>query len=504
MYLNFYELRKEPFSLAPDPEFLYLSQQHKDALGAIIYGIRAKQGFVSVVGEVGTGKTTIVRTYLHKAGRDKVLPIFIFNSRISFAELIETFLREIGIGNEQIEGMKTVNEMVMAAHRAMLEQGNTIVLIIDEAQNMPPDTLAKLCILSNFETNKAKLVQIILVGQPELQKKLALHELRQLRQRIAFRALITPLTEEDSTNYLHHRVSLVAKNNKPVFTNRAVKKIVTYSKGVPRVINVLCENSLVAGYGLQKKPVSLKIVKQVIAEHEGLDQSSPLQVRNLIGGTAALLIPLVFLLIYLPHFDSPKDLYDRMTSLANILDSRAEQDGSGSKNSETNGPKSASINEEIPPDGAIAASVAPANRPSSSTPADIDPPNRFWESFTLGTQHEPLNEPLTHEDDPFLNNQGQPAYFQNSRQGYESGQYSHLKVVQKGDTVSTLCEATYGFVNSRVLLWVKSHNPHISNLDEIRINEIIFFPEMKTPSFFKMPRSSDNYRSPLKEEIVSR
>ena len=300
MYLNFYQLRKKPFSLAPDPEFLYLSQQHKDALGAIIYGIKEREGFVTVVGEVGTGKTTVIRSYLNSAYRKQILPVFIFNSKITFHELMQAFLSEIGIAPEEILRARTVNDMVndmvKLAYQAMLEKsshGKNIVLIIDEAQNMPIETLGNLCILSNFETTKAKLIQIVLVGQPELQKKLDLYELRQLRQRVAYRAQITPLAAKEAVGYLHHRLSLSSKEKKPVFTTRAINRILKHSKGVPRVINILCENSLVAGYGLQKKPVSLKVVKQVIAEYEGRRFSGPLQLKNVAGSMLILLLAIL-------------------------------------------------------------------------------------------------------------------------------------------------------------------------------------------------------------------
>jgi general secretion pathway protein A len=512
MYLNFFELSKTPFSLAPDPEFLYLSQQHKDALGAIIYGIRAKQGFVSVVGEVGTGKTTIVRAYLSKFGQKQILPIYIFNSRISFSELMEFFLREIGISGEVIKGLKTVNEMVMVAYQAMLEKaktGSTIVLIIDEAQNMPTDTLAKLCILSNFETAKSKLIQIVLVGQPELQKKLSLYELRQLRQRIAYRALIKHMSTKDSINYLNHRLSLSAKGNKPVFSKRAVNKIVDYSKGVPRVINILCENSLVAGYGLQKKPVSLKIVKKVIAEYEDKCPSFSLQASHVAGGVLVLLLVAASVASYIyPQFASylhpqhlSKVLSTGPTKIISTIELQGEALVDNTDSLAANNRDADRIDQKSPSSNSSAGEVSSSDNAKPDDNVEAIRVPRSWESFSLTLLSEPPNEAQTrYKEQVRLKQSINPTV----EQDMVSRPSPRLIVAQKGDTVSSLCQSMYGFVNAQVLKWIRIHNPHISNLDEIRVDEVIYFPEIKTTNYFKVPRRAINHASATEEELVSR
>ncbi|MDG5467438.1 AAA family ATPase [Deltaproteobacteria bacterium IMCC39524] len=481
MYLNFYQLHKKPFSLAPDPEFLFLSQQHKDALGAIVYGIREREGFVSIVGEVGTGKTTIIRSFLHKAGRNKILPIFIFNSKITFAELMKTFLSEIGLDVDAIQEKYNVNDMVRLAYNAMLEktrEGKNLVLIIDEAQNMPVETLGSLCILSNFETAKAKLIQIVLVGQPELQKKLDLHELRQLRQRIAYRALITPLSIKDSMNYLHHRLSLSAIGKTPAFTASAIRRIVEHSKGIPRVINILCENSLVAGYGSQKKPVSLKLVKQVIDEYEGKRLPKHFQLRNVTGSVLVVLLTAFLVASYLPsRANSP---VEEQASIRVLPEAPLQSDTSN----EGEIPSSKNVVKPVVLETVIAPSAQEIrdtdDSGSSKLPAKTLSPQPV-ETLTLANLPEILREQSTigaAEDKNVRSEEG--SYSSRPTERYiPSKQSTSLRVAQKGDTVSKLFLEKYGFYNTRALEWIKSHNPHIANMDQIQIDQIIYFPAIE-------------------------
>ena len=268
MYLNFYHLRKEPFQITPDPEFLFLSPSHKEALASIIYGIEQRKGFVAIIGEVGVGKTTLLRSYLEEVDRKPLKIVYIFNSNVSFRGLLKTVHQELGLTAEADDAYEMVNRL----HRWLIDEykkGNNVVLIIDEAQNMPTETLENLRMLSNLETSKDKLMQIVLVGQPELEHKLNQKELRQLRQRIAVKATISPLTKEECMKYVRHRLSKVATKEAPVFTTEAMKQIVRKSQGVPRVINILCDNSLITGFGYQKRRIGSRIVKEVVADFEG-------------------------------------------------------------------------------------------------------------------------------------------------------------------------------------------------------------------------------------------
>lgn len=262
MYLNFYNLKKEPFQITPDPSFLYMSHVHKEALASIIYGVEKRKGFILITGAVGVGKTTILRAYLEKAGNEKLTTIYVFNANISYLNLLKYIFVELNMVPESNEIFTMVNQL----HQRLLKEykeGRNIILIIDEAQNMPVDTLENLRVLSNFETETEKLVQIVFCAQPEFEKTLNLDELKQLKQRIAVKATILPLTREDGATYIHHRLKTAGDKDGIIFTEFAVREIVKAAQGIPRVINVLCDNSLITAFGYGKKRVGTGIVREI-------------------------------------------------------------------------------------------------------------------------------------------------------------------------------------------------------------------------------------------------
>jgi general secretion pathway protein A len=264
MYLDFYRLEKPPFHITPDPEFLFLSPSHKAALGAIIHGIEERYGFVTIVGEVGVGKTTVIRAYLERADRQQFKTIYIANSEVSFHTLLKSVLRELGVDYDTAE--EPFN-MVNRLHQVLLEeyeQGHKVALIFDEAQDMPVETLEHLRILSNLETPTEKLLQIVFVGQPELKHKLGFKELRYLKQRVVLGVTIEPLTDRQSLAYIHHRLAKVATVLEPIFTPSALKLIVAAAKGTPRILCILGTNALIAGYGYRQNPITAKTVREVI------------------------------------------------------------------------------------------------------------------------------------------------------------------------------------------------------------------------------------------------
>lgn len=268
MYLTFYGFKKKPFHITPDPDFLYLSPSHKEALGAVIYGIEQRMGFVAITGEVGTGKTTIIRSYLAKIDLRQVSPVYIFNAHVSFYELLINIFREIGLQPDN----ENISSMVHQLHRFLIDeykQSRNTVLIIDEAQNMPIDTLEQLRILSNLETANEKLLQIVLVGQPELNENLDQYELRQLKQRLAIKATIQKLSPAESLEYIKHRLQKVTFSERNIFSDAALKRIVRYAKGIPRNINIICENALIAGFGYQKKQITSKIISEIMSDRAG-------------------------------------------------------------------------------------------------------------------------------------------------------------------------------------------------------------------------------------------
>lgn len=276
MYLDYFGLASEPFSVTPDPDFLYLSQRHKEALGSIIYGVEKRLGFVAIIGEVGTGKTTILRSFLTTIDLKKVKPIYIFCPNVPFAELIKTVIRELSF-EPASEDPDSLVQQLLSLLIIEYQKGFNVVLIIDEAQNTPVETLANLHMLSNLETTKNKLIQIILTGQPELDQKLNLYQLRQLKQRLASRATILQLTAEESCLYIDHRLKRAgAIDPGRIFTKPALDVIVAYANGNPRTLNIICNQALIAGFAFQEAPLSEATVVQTIAETNGCDQSPTL------------------------------------------------------------------------------------------------------------------------------------------------------------------------------------------------------------------------------------
>jgi len=291
-YLDFYHLSKEPFNVTPDPEFLYLSPSHKEAYGAFVYGITKRKGIIAVIGEVGVGKTTVLRSFLDSLNPNHVRTVYVFNSNLSFPHLIRTIFDDLGIEPKS----QDIYEMVNQLHHFLIEeytQGRNVVVIVDEAQNMPVETLENLRMLSNLETSKDKLIQIVLIGQPELEEKLKKHELRQLDQRIAVRANIFPLRQKESAEYIEHRLTKVRTKSEPVFSDSALRYIVKQSRGVPRTLNILSDNALITGFGYQEKPVTTKIVKEVVTDFRGVRKNNR---KEIIAGIVAASIVLAALI----------------------------------------------------------------------------------------------------------------------------------------------------------------------------------------------------------------
>ncbi len=295
MYFNFFGLRTKPFNTTPDPDFLYLSPGHKQALGSMIYGIEEKKGFIAVTGQVGLGKTTILRSFLNQNHQANQETVYLLNPNLSFTSLLKTLLRELG--HDPLEGDDA--EMLEQLHFVLIEkyrEGRTVVLLIDEAQNMPVDTLENLRILSNLETPKDKLIQIVLLGQPELDILLDRYELRQLRQRIAVRAIIHPLSKPESFEYIRHRLDKAGGEGKKIFTNSALALIVQEAKGIPRRLNILCDNALVTAFGYNQALVTGKTAKEVIGDLTGRPAHSLWKLIPLIGLALILVLGLVALL----------------------------------------------------------------------------------------------------------------------------------------------------------------------------------------------------------------
>jgi len=289
MYLNYYNLKKEPFNITPDPDLLFLSPSHKEALAAVIYGVTQRKGFVVILGQVGVGKTTIIRSFLDKAKTRQLKVIYLFNANLSFKALLKTIYHNL----ERVPESDDVFGMVNQLHGILIESykaGINVVLIVDEAQNMPVDTLKNLHMLSNLETSTEKLIQVVFSGQPEFEDTLSCDMLRQLKQRVVIKVKILPLTTKESFAYIDYRLSRTAEKDADIFTTGALRLIIQKALGIPRVMNTLCDNCLITAFGRQQPKVTAKVAKEIIA---GLSEQKPLALKWKFAFGASALVALM-------------------------------------------------------------------------------------------------------------------------------------------------------------------------------------------------------------------
>lgn len=267
MYESFFGLKESPFNVTPDPRFIYLSRHHLEALSTLLYGVESRRGFIEITGEIGAGKTTLCRTLLKELeGRAK--SAFIFNPKLSELELLQTIVEDLGVtplGRRRKDYFDALNRFLLEE----LAKGGNAVLIIDEAQNLRPTALEQIRLLSNLETTREKLLQIILVGQPELHTILARPELSQLRQRIAIRYHLPSLNPEETEKYIAHRLRVAGSEDR-FFTPEAVERIFELSGGVPRLINVLADRALLGAFVKGIRIVETALVEVAQTDLEGV------------------------------------------------------------------------------------------------------------------------------------------------------------------------------------------------------------------------------------------
>ena len=264
MYEHFYGFKEPPFNLTPNSRFFYSSPKHLEAIDSLYYAIIERKGFAVITGEIGCGKTTVCRALLNRLDT-KVKTALVTNSHLSGRDLLAVILEDLEV--EFRPGSKA--RLLSQLNTFLIEQlsrDNNVVVIIDEAQNLTPSVLEDVRMLSNLETETEKLIQIILMGQPELKKKLALQRLEQLRQRINVYYHLTGLTAEETRDYIKHRLKIASDSDGSFFSEEAIRVIHAYSKGVPRLINQICDSALLSGYISETKTIDEKIVKEVIAE----------------------------------------------------------------------------------------------------------------------------------------------------------------------------------------------------------------------------------------------
>jgi general secretion pathway protein A len=311
MYKEFYGLRANPFNVNPDPRYLFLTRHTEEALACLTYGIQSRKGFVLLTGEVGTGKTTLINKLLEWLRLQQVATAFVFNSRLNVPQFLDYMMADFGVPGES----KSKSQVLLRLYNWLLDRyraGETAVLIVDEAQNLSEEVLEEVRMLTNLETFTEKLLQIVLVGQPELEVKLKLPQLRQLRQRLTLRARTHPFTLDETKAYVQQRLRIAGSDGQQIFDPEALAAIHHYSAGIPRVINLLCEHCLVSAFVDQQKIIAPAVVEAVARDFE-LNETGP-------SGEAVTPVPA-------PASAAEKfDVVEALRSLATLADRLRQQD----------------------------------------------------------------------------------------------------------------------------------------------------------------------------------
>lgn len=302
MYKEFFGLRANPFNVNPDPRYLFLTRHTEEALACLTYGIQSRKGFVLLTGEVGTGKTTLINKLMEWLRLQQVATAFIFNSRMDVPQFLDFMMADFGIPCDAVSKSQLLQRLynwLLDRYRA----GETAVLVVDEAQNLSDEVLEEIRMLTNLETFTEKLLQIVLVGQPELEQRLKQPQLRQLRQRLTLRAKTHPLNLEETKSYILQRLRIAGSNGDPIFDTDAMTAVFRYSQGIPRVINLLCEHCLVSGFVDQKKIIPVEVVDSVARDFDLTE-----------GNAAAAMIPAA------PVSSERFDLVEALRTLATLAD----------------------------------------------------------------------------------------------------------------------------------------------------------------------------------------
>jgi general secretion pathway protein A len=267
MYNQFYNLKEKPFEITPDPRFLYLSESHREGLAHLIYAVNERKGFTVITGEVGTGKTVLVQTLLSKLN-GKTRTAYLFNPKLGPTDFLNYICEDLGLkGLRRYKGqhLNILHSFLLNCYAL----NENVILIIDEAQNLDPQLLEEVRLLTNLETPKSKLLQVILIGQPELDEMLSRYECRQLKQRVSLRFHVRSLSKEETKEYIKHRLKKAGGVDTDLFAPKALDRIYRYSKGIPRLINIVCDNALLIGYAIDQKIIGDKIIQEVIENLEG-------------------------------------------------------------------------------------------------------------------------------------------------------------------------------------------------------------------------------------------
>ena len=459
MYTHFYGFSEKPFNVTPDPKFLFLTESHQKALEAVLYGVGERKGFVSISGEAGTGKTTILHHILDTLDKN-IKTVFIVQTQVTPKQLLKEITQKIGLAprdQSKISLIRQLNEHLLST---LSHEGN-LAILIDEAQNLSLEVMEELRMLSNLETTSSKLIQIVFVGQPEMETKLNSRELRQLKQRIAIRSEIRPLTVDESRQYIDHRLRLVGKSTGEVFSPEAAALVVRHAEGIPRTINLLCDNALLIGYRRKERKIPVATVKEVLsdrgmmAEEKGKEITSAkvgpsppgARIRRSYPRAAFLGIPaaLVLILIFLAGMGHLGFLTER----ANLIFGKNEAVATPEEVSSSN-----STQEKIP---------EPPTRsgfPDEKSEAEAAGPDK--------NAKPPAPSPV-------------------------HGNKPEIKVftVEKGETLYSILRKHYDHANTSLLDYILLVNPEVSDLHSLKSGCQIRIPALSEESLIRQSSGGD-------------
>jgi|GEM_PF-306137 len=519
MYLEYFGFREKPFNVTPDPRFFYTNPIYQETYAGLLYGIRERKGFISLIGEVGTGKTTLLRKLMSEL-REPVHFVYLCYTTLTFEELLSFICADLGL----VLGEKTHLQKIQALNDFLLNvarEGGTGVLLVDEAQNLADDVLENLRLLSNLETVSEKLLQIILVGQPELERKLAQPKLRQLKQRIAIQGRLGRLKEREVEPFILSRLAAAAYEGKSLFTPEAIQRIAAYSKGTPRLINVICDNALLVAYSLNQKTVQAEVIEEVARDLQLKHEVRPARVgggQDAAGGGE-------------PLHDEGEAFADRQLSVVRSV-SRIVTPGT-----EISPPKKAHSLEDARPSrrlsrviagavlalvllGGAGATIFPEQTPREFSDvaakvgewlrSKINPVVGEGEDLRGGNPFSPApsSEPSKNQslkaveeiqDTPPLalpkrGEEARPAgpggpagrLQAASPPGADASSWKNHPVrIESKMTVFDLVLKNYGSFNILAVDLIREHNPHLKNLEKIMVGEKIWLPPLNQETLMR-------------------
>jgi len=472
-YGRFYGFNQPPFHITPDPEMVFATETHREALASLEYGIAAGKGFIVLIGEVGVGKTTLLRACIDRLGDGNSKVIYLFDPVLTVAELYRTLLEELGAdleGQSAAQCLRQLQKRLLIEH----EKGTRVIIAIDEAQNMPAETLECLRMLSNLETSTAKLMQIILVGQPELDAVLMRHSLRQLAQRIAVKASLKPLTRRQVRQYIAHRIERAGRyGGRPLFTSPALWYIARVSGGIPRSINICCDNALINGFGHGAERITLKIVREACRPFRRptfrFATATIAVVVIVLGAASAIelragLSRNVTVIAQEPDIRRP-NVAAEAHDLADQPTTRNQSAATGSSAASVPTPLGDLAEYQSEPAKVLPSVPAPTPAPAPA-PAPVATPSSVPAALTATTVEpaSPVARAPTAKEVPRRFNS--PAAASNS-----------VWHVHYGDTVIAICKVVYGTCGPREKRTLLALNPQIGRRMKINIGDTIVLPD---------------------------